>query len=166
MIDKAIIAGSFDPPTKGHLDLIIRSARLAKELIIAIACNEEKQSLLSLEQRKFLLQSLVADIPSSQVAIVHGKTAEFAKKENATVLIRGLREEKDLAYEMALAVYNKKETGIETLLLLADPSLSSVSSSFLKSPKATDADYRKCLPENLYSYVVPFLEEKKHRNIQ
>ena len=104
----AIYPGSFDPPTLGHLDLVQRAAKLFQRVIVAIACNQEKQALFSVEERVEMLQEMVADLPNVEVKHFKGLTVEFACANHAVSLLRGLRAMSDFEYELSLAINNRK----------------------------------------------------------
>ena len=88
---KAVYAGSFDPPTYGHMDIIARASKLVDELIIAVAVNPHKKSLLSLEERNELLKALTKDMPNVRVEFFTGLLVRFVERENADAIIRGFR---------------------------------------------------------------------------
>ena len=99
---KAVFAGSFDPFTEGHLDLVQRAAPLFQELIILLAENTQKKYLFSLENRLEWVKKAVAEIPNVRVETYSGLTVDFMKQVNATYLIRGIRSALDFEYERRL----------------------------------------------------------------
>lgn len=112
----AIYAGTFDPITNGHLDIIQRSAMLFDKVIIAVAKNPSKNPLLMLEQRASLVQESCQHLPNVEIIAFSGLLAEFAKQHQANCLIRGLRGADDIEYEIQLAQLNQKLAGeLETL---------------------------------------------------
>jgi len=131
---KGLLAGSFDPPTFGHLDIIQRAANLCDELIIGIAINpsKTKNSIFSLDEKKELLESLLSKFQNIKVKSFEGLVVDFAKKEKANFLIRGLRAFSDFEYEFRMAIANKKMASLETLFLMADLSLSQINSTLIK----------------------------------
>jgi len=127
----AIFAGSFDPFTLGHMDIVNRSVHLCDELIIGIGHNSAKKTLFSLDER----MAFINDYVNGEIEIkpYDGLLADFVIQENALILIRGVRSLADFEYEMTMAQINKKLVpNVETILLPADPQLSLVSSSLLK----------------------------------
>lgn len=116
----ALFAGTFDPPTKGHMEVIERASALFDELIIGIGQNVEKeQPLLSFKQRLALLDELTQGLGNVTVSLFSGLVTEFAKAEGATLLIRGLRSSQDFERETQMAAANYSLAGIETLFLPA-----------------------------------------------
>ncbi|MBS0649337.1 MAG: pantetheine-phosphate adenylyltransferase [Verrucomicrobia bacterium] len=128
-MQRALLAGTFDPPTLGHLDLIDRASKVCDELIIGVALNPAKQSSFSLQQREALLQKLK---PQLKVTSFAGLTVEFAKQHRISFLIRGLRSINDLERELQLAVTNKQLSEIETLFLPGNPLYAHISSSLIR----------------------------------
>ncbi|HPU96698.1 MAG TPA: pantetheine-phosphate adenylyltransferase [Candidatus Hydrogenedentes bacterium] len=122
---KAVYPGSFDPPTLGHLDLIWRAARIFDEVIVAVAKNESKQSLFTVDERMEMLREITADLPNVVVDHFQGLTVHFARSRGAFALIRGLRVISDFEFELSMAINNQKlAPDIETVCLMpSDPYL-------------------------------------------
>ncbi len=135
-MNKLLFAGSFDPPTIGHIDLIRRAAAHGP-VTVGIFINADKTYLFTTEQRAEMLRLATADIPQVSVLIGEGYTADFAVAGGYTHLVRGYRDETDLAYERSMADYNRARGNIETLLLPADPALTTVSSTCVRDAIAT-----------------------------
>lgn len=115
---RAIYAGTFDPITNGHLDIIERSAKLVETLIIAVAKNPSKQPLFSLDERVALVEQSTQHLPNVQAVGFSGLLAEFAEQQNTPILVRGLRGADDIEYEIQLAQLNNKlSPNLETLFL-------------------------------------------------
>lgn len=115
---QAIYAGTFDPITHGHLDIIQRASRLFERLTIAVAQNPSKQPLFSLTERVSLVEQACANLANVRVIGFSGLLAELASNHNATTLIRGIRGTDDIEYEIQLAQLNNKLAGnLETLFL-------------------------------------------------
>jgi pantetheine-phosphate adenylyltransferase len=116
----AIYPGSFDPPTRGHLDLIRRAGSMFNRIIVAVANNDAKKSLFSVEERIEMLRELIEDIPNIQVESFIGLTVDFAREKNAKALIRGLRVMSDFEFELTLAINNRKlDPEIDTVCLMS-----------------------------------------------
>ncbi len=128
---KLLFAGSFDPPTCGHID-IIRRASAEGEVTVGIFINPDKNYLFSVSERTEMLRRATADIPGVQVISDSGYTADFAKNGGYLALVRGYRNEEDLAGEKKMAEYNLARGGIETRFFKADPTLTDVSSSRIR----------------------------------
>ena len=114
----AVYPGSFDPVTKGHLDIIKRAAKINDQLIVAVLINSAKNPLFTVEERVALLRECCKDIPNVTVESFDGLTVEFAKKRHASVMVRGLRAVTDFENEIQLAQTNHAlMPGIETMFL-------------------------------------------------
>lgn len=147
---KAIFPGSFDPFTIGHADLVERGLALFDSLIIAIGYNEHKQGWIPVEERVAALRELYANEPRIQVESYRSLTIDFAKEKEADFILRGIRSIKDYEYEQDIAEVNKNLSGIETIVLFANPCLSSVSSSVLRELFHFGKDIQSWLPEGLH----------------
>ena len=123
-----LFPGSFDPPTLGHLALLRRAAKLFDRVTVGIFINPDKHYLFSLEERKEMLRRCTAESPNVDVDVDSGYVVDYCKRNGILLLIRGIRSGNDLPFERMTETYNR-ERGVETLLFLADDSLSGVSSS-------------------------------------
>lgn len=129
----AIYAGSFDPPTLGHVDVIRRGAALFDELVVAIGNNPSKRNYwFDLEKRVELVERSCADVPNMRVVAFTGLLVEAARREGASVILRGLRALSDFDIEFRNGLANRDLTGIETVFLLTEPRHIFVSSSLVK----------------------------------
>ena len=128
----AVCPGSFDPVTLGHLDVIRRGAALFDEVVVAVATNATKQTLLPIDERVRLVTEAVADLPGVRVAAVHGLLVDFCREIGASVLLKGLRGGADYDAELPMALMNRHLTGVETLFLPADRSVAHIASSLVK----------------------------------
>jgi pantetheine-phosphate adenylyltransferase len=129
----AIYAGSFDPITNGHLDLIDRGAKLFGRLIVAILHNETKQPLFSVEERMEMLREVVAVYPNVQIDCFDGLLVDYARKRNATVLLRGIRAISDYVEELQMALMNRRlNPEVETIFMMAGEAYSFISSRLVK----------------------------------
>ena len=126
----AVFPGSFSPFTKGHEDIVKRALQLFDRLIIAVGENSQKNETNPHHIED--IQSLYANNERISVIAYKGLTAELIQKENATCIIRGIRNETDLAYEKEIAQVNYTFFGVETIFLLANPTLQEVSSSIVR----------------------------------
>ena len=129
----AIYPGSFDPPTKGHEDLVRRSLALADRVIVAVATNATKQPLFSVEERLAMLQAAIGDEPRVTLQSFEGLLAEFAKRVGATIIVRGLRAVSDFEYEFQMALMNRQlHPSLETVFLVPAVDLTYLSSSLVR----------------------------------
>jgi len=129
----AIYPGSFDPPTKGHEDLIRRSLALAERVIVAIAVNVAKQPLFPVEERLEMLRQAVGGDPRVSLESFEGLLADFAKRAGASVIVRGLRAVSDFEYEFQMALMNRQlHPSLETVFLVPAVDLTYLSSSLVR----------------------------------
>ncbi|MDZ4401065.1 pantetheine-phosphate adenylyltransferase [Prosthecobacter sp.] len=130
---RAIYPGSFDPITNGHLDVLQRAAGIFDNLIIAVARDNTKQSLFSVEERVELIRSATAEINGIEVMPFEGLLVNFARKHKAIALVRGLRAVSDFEFEFQLALMNRKlEPNLETLFLMPREEYTYISSRLVK----------------------------------
>ena len=137
----AIVPGSFDPITYGHIDIIKRSAQLFDEVIVAILVNPDKKYLFTLEEREEMINESIKDFNNVRVDSFSGLLVNYAKKVNSTVIVRGLRAVSDFEYEMQLTFMNKAlDDNIETFYMMANKQYSFISSSIVKGVSGFGAD--------------------------
>ena len=127
-----VFAGSFDPITVGHTDIIRRSVRLVDKLYIAMLDNTTKQYLFHREQRLALIRCAVAEIPNVEVDYFHGLLADYIAQKGIDCIIRGVRNTTDFEYERDIAYCNRKLSGVETLFLPTSQEFSFVSASIVR----------------------------------
>lgn len=129
----AIYPGSFDPITNGHLDLIERGSKLFDRLVVAILRNESKEPLFTVEERIEMLQEVVRPFPNVELDSFHGLLVDYAKRKQATVILRGIRAISDYEYELQMALMNTRlAPGIETVFLMSSEAYSFISSRLVK----------------------------------
>jgi len=129
----ALYPGTFDPITNGHLDLIERASRIFDHLVVAVADNPAKETLLSREERVSLLEASVKKLKNVEVKHFSGLTVEYARKLKVTAIIRGLRVFSDFEYEFQMALMNRKLVPeVETVFLVPSEQNTYVSSSLIK----------------------------------
>jgi len=144
----AIYAGSFDPITLGHVDIVERALTIFDIVIIGIARNAGKNALFSVPQRIELATAVFASYGSRvQVKEVPGLLANFALKQHADALVRGVRNSKDYESEQPMAILNRQLCGLETVLIVGDPALSHISSSAVKELAGYGVDVTEMVPE-------------------
>ena len=144
----AIFAGSFDPITRGHEDIVLQALPLFDEIIIAIGVNIDKKYMFPLEKRIKWIENTFAEYPQVKVVSYEGLTVDFCKKMNARFIIRGLRNTTDFEYESIIAEANKKlNPDVETLFLLSDPNLRCISSTVVRDLVKHGADLNNFIPE-------------------
>ena len=130
---RAIYPGSFDPVTNGHLDVVERAGKLFDEVIVAVAYNDEKQPLFSLEERLDLLRQTVGKLNHVKIAHFDGLLVEFARTNSACAVVRGLRAVSDFEFEFQMALMNRKlEGAVETIFLMPKEEYTYLSSRIIK----------------------------------
>lgn len=148
MIRRAVYPGSFDPVTYGHIDLIKRAARVFDEVIVAVANNIQKKPLFDTKERLGMLKEATRDIKGIRVEAFDGLVINFARENDARVLIRGLRMVSDFEYEFQMALTNRRlAEDIETVFLMPSEGHSFTSSALIKEAVALGADASSFVPE-------------------
>lgn len=146
----AVFPGSFDPITKGHADIVRRALPLFDKIIIAIGLNSQKQSLYSLEQRMEWIREVFKDEKKVLVESYEGLTVNFCESRKATYLLRGIRSSADFEYEKTIAhLNNDMMPGLETILILSRPELSSVSSTIVREIIRGKGKVSKFVPKEI-----------------
>ena len=145
---KALVCGSFDPITNGHVDLIKRAASMFEDVTVGIFVNSAKRYVFSEEQRLDLIREAIKDVKNAHAELCSGLVARYCTDNGIGVIVKGVRNVKDYEYELDMALTNKLlAPGVETLLLPADPSLSGISSSAVRTLSACKEDVTKLVPE-------------------
>lgn len=144
----ALFAGSFDPITKGHEDIILRGLPLFDKIVIGVGTNTAKKYLFTIEQRLKWLKETFKNQPKIEVLAYEGLTIDFCKKINATYLLRGLRNPIDYNYESNIALMNKTlNSEIETIFLLTSPHLMAINSTIVRDIIINKGDASKFVPD-------------------
>jgi len=146
----AVFPGSFDPITTGHADIVKRALPLFDEVIIAIGTNSQKQALFSLEQRIKWIELVFKGEKKVKVESYEGLTVNFCEKKKANYLIRGIRSSADFEYEKTIAHLNHDMLPqLETILMLAQPELSSISSTIVREIIRGKGKVSKFVPKEI-----------------
>jgi pantetheine-phosphate adenylyltransferase len=147
MIRRAIYPGSFDPVTNGHLDVVDRARKLFDEVIVAVAHNDQKQPLFTLEERLDLLRATIGNLDKVEIAPLDGLLVDFAVTRQATAVIRGLRAVSDFEFEFQMALMNRKlEATVETIFLMPKEEYTYLSSRIVKEIARLGGDVSEFLP--------------------
>lgn len=146
-MNKGLFVGSFDPFTIGHDSIVRRALPLFDHIIIGVGVNERKKYMLSAEERVRRIKRLYADNPKIEVKAYSDLTIDFARREQATYIIKGVRSVKDFEYEREQADVNRLLSGVETIFLYAEPQLSSISSSMVRELQHFGRDISEFLPK-------------------
>ncbi|MFM7233655.1 MAG: pantetheine-phosphate adenylyltransferase [Flavobacteriales bacterium] len=150
----AVFPGSFDPITKGHEEIVRRAALLFDEVIVAVGRNTSKAALFAETTRLDWVKKTFADMPQVRVEFFEGLTIDFCKKNNASYIVRGIRNGADFEYERSIAHMNKQMfPGIETVLLYADPQWISLSSTIIREIIKNKGDVSQFLPSVVDVYA-------------
>lgn len=153
----AIYPGSFDPVTKGHVDIIERSAKMFDILIVAVLNNNSKSPLFSVDERVNMLHKVTSHIDNVKVDSFSGLLVDYAKKTNASVIIRGLRAVTDFEYELQMAQTNRiMDNNVDTIFLTTSLEYAYLSSSTVKEVAFCEGEVEKFVPP----YVVEKIKEK------
>ena len=154
----AIYPGSFDPITFGHIDIIRRASLITDVLIVGVLNNSAKTPLFTVEERMEMIREAVADLENVQVKSFSGLTVEFARQENASFMVRGLRAVTDFEYELQLSQINRKlAPDVDTVFLTTNLKYAYLSSSIVKEVASYDGDISEFVPD--------FVAEKVHEKI-
>ena len=150
----AIYPGSFDPVTKGHLDILKNASEIFDKVIIAVAHNGEKKGFLPVEKRVELIKQSITNLKNVEVDAFEGLTIDYAQKHGAEILIRGLRAVSDFEYEMQLSQTNSALCDkVKTVFLTTKPEYNFISSSTIKEILANNGDISKFVTEPVFNYL-------------
>ncbi len=157
----AICPGSFDPITKGHLDIITRSSKMFNRVIVVVMSNYNKtnKGSFSVEERMELIRRTVADLPNVEVDSYDGLLAEYAAKKNASAIVKGLRAVTDFEYEFQMALANKKlNPEVETVFLTTSAENMYLSSSMVKQIASMGGDISDFVPKAICNDITKRLK--------
>ncbi len=144
----AIFPGSFDPFTRGHMDIVERGLKIFDRIVIAVGINSSKKGGAPTAERVQSIRNAVKALPGADVIEYSGLTVDAAKECGACAILRGIRSVADFEYERNLADLNRAISGIDTVMLCADPALAAVSSSAVRELRSYGHDVSRFLPEN------------------
>ena len=164
---RAIYPGSFDPVTKGHLDIIARSSRLVDELIVGVLNNRAKNSLFFTDERVSMLEELTSHFSNVRVDAFDGLLVDYARRVDAAIIVRGLRAVTDFEYELQIAQTNHEiYADIETIFLTTRLEYAYLSSSSVKEIASFGGDISLCVPDFVADMVYERYEIKPHTRAQ
>ena len=152
----AVLPGSFDPVTLGHLDVISRAIKIFDEVHVVVVHNPSKSALLPIAQRVTLIEQALEQAGLEGVVVAQwsvGLLVDYCSEVGATVLVKGLRTNQDLAYETPMALVNRNLAGIETVFMLPEPGHAYVSSSLVRQVAALGGDVRPYVPHVVADYL-------------
>ncbi|EPE7383290.1 pantetheine-phosphate adenylyltransferase [Listeria monocytogenes] len=144
----AVIPGTFDPITNGHLDIIERAAKIFDVLYVSVLNNSSKKPFFTIEERMEMIRQVTAHLPNVQVESASGLTVDYAATRGATAIVRGLRAVSDFEYEMQIASMNRTlNAEIETFFIMTNTKYSFLSSSMVKEVAQYQGDISELVPE-------------------
>lgn len=153
-MDKIIFSGTFDPFTCGHLDIALRASKLCSELIILVLENRDKKSLFSIDERKEMIQNVLAHQDKIRVDSWPGLLVDYCASNNVHTIIRGLRNELDYNYESTMALTNNMLfSECETIFIVTSPGLSHISSSAVKIIASYGGNVDKMVPPTVAAEI-------------
>lgn len=151
---KAIYPGSFDPITKGHLDIIRRGSKSFDKVIVAVLINSEKQGLFSIEERISLIRKATFGIDNVEIISFEGLLVDYMEKNHISIILKGLRNSKDFEYELQMANVNKiLGNEIETIFMISNPENSYISSSMVKEVCKLGGNISGLVPSEVESII-------------
>ena len=158
----AIYPGSFDPLTNGHLDVIERAAKLFDHVVVAVAKNESKQPLFSLEERLDLVRASIKNIPTAEADTFDCLLVDYVNRRNAQAIVRGLRAISDFEFEFQLALMNRKlNEKIETIFMMPKDTYTFLSSRIIKEIARLGGDIHSFVPAHVQTALLEKLKTAK-----
>lgn len=158
----AICPGSFDPVTKGHMDIIKRASKMFDKIYVAVLTNSSKKSSFTIDERMDMLRKATVNIPNVEVCTFEGLLAEYARKIGAIALIKGLRAVTDFEYEFQMALTNKKiNKELETVFLTTNSKYMYLSSSIVKEIAKNGGDISDFVPASVLEDIEKRLKNRK-----
>ena len=158
MSSVAVVPGSFDPITLGHLDVIERAASIFDEVHVVVVHNPDKHALIPIAHRVSLIERSIAErgLGGGNIIVTSwsvGLLVDYCTDVGATVLIKGIRSQVDVAYETPMAIVNRNLAGVETIFMLPDPAHAHVSSSLVRQVSALGGDVAPYVPRVVADYL-------------
>lgn len=161
---RAVCPGSFDPVTRGHLDVIARAAALFDEVIVAVGVNPSKSRLFSPEERLDMLVEVCAPYPNVRIAGFSGLLTAFCQENDIQAIVKGLRAVSDFDYEQQMAQMNRHLTGVDTIFVPTSPQWTFVASSLVKEVAMLGGDVSELLPPSVHARLGTRLRERAADN--
>ncbi|APC40960.1 pantetheine-phosphate adenylyltransferase [Clostridium estertheticum] len=152
---KAICPGSFDPITNGHLDIIERASKVFNELIVGVVVNPAKKCLFSVDERVAQIKNVVKDLPNVRVEKFSGLLVNLMNKEDARVIVKGLRSVSDFEYEFQMAAMNNKlDPSKETVFMMTKTEYCYISSTSVKQVAMLGGSIKGLVPEEIIPEII------------
>lgn len=163
----AIYPGSFDPLTNGHLDVVQRAAKLFDRVVVAVAKNEGKNPLFTLEERLALVKESLADLPNVEADAFDGLLVNYVVSKNARAIVRGLRAISDFEFEFQLALMNRKlNENVETIFMMPKDTYTFLSSRIVKEIARLGGDVSPFVPAHVQAALQKKLNPVSHSGIR
>ena len=157
----AVYPGSFDPLTNGHVDIIMRGARLFDRIIVAILLNAEKAPLFTMEERVEIVRTVFKDQPNVEVDTFDGLLVDYVERRNANVIVRGLRAVSDFEFEFQMALMNRRlKPAVETVFMMPAEQYTYLSSRLIKEVFRLGGEVRGLVPAPVEAWM-----RKKHQEL-
>jgi len=161
---KAIVPGSFDPITNGHVDIVKRAARMYDKVYLAVMINVDKKYMFSMEERKAIAEAAVSGIDGVEVITSEGYLWKLCRELDVCAIVKGVRNERDREYEMKMAEYNSaKNPDAETILLETDPKFAHISSTAVREKIHLSEDISNYIPPEALCKLEKILSEKNNK---
>lgn len=150
----AVYPGSFDPITNGHLDIIERASRIFDKVIVGVLNNKNKKPRFTSDERVMLIKKVTSHLDNVETASFDGLLVDFAKRQNASVIIKGLRTVNDFEYEFQMALLNKTlDNECETMFMMTNSKYSYISSSMVNELAGYKGDLAGLVPSEIIQYI-------------
>ena len=150
----AVYPGSFDPITNGHLDIIERASKIFDKVVVGVLKNKNKKPRFTAEERVMLIEKVTSRLPNVSVASVDGLLVDFARENNANVIIKGLRTVNDFEYEFQMALLNKAlDSECETMFMMTNSKYSYISSSMVNELASYKGDLAGLVPTEIINHI-------------
>jgi pantetheine-phosphate adenylyltransferase len=151
---RAVLPGTFDPFTNGHLDLLLRGLRIFDEVIVAVAPSARKEPLFTVEERLGLIREAIRKIPGASVEAFEGLLVDYVRSRKAAAIIRGLRAISDFEYEMQMALMNRRlDSSVETIFMMPSEEYTFVTSTMVKEVATFRGPVEGLLPPNVVKAI-------------
>ena len=158
---RAVYAGSFDPLTNGHVDIVMRGLKTFDKVVLAIANNPQKAHNFTIDERIQMARDCVGSLPGIEIDTFDGLLVEYARKKGIKVLLRGLRAVSDFEYEFQLASMNRKlNREVETVFMMTSEESFYLSSRLVREVASFGADVREMVPASVFTALQARLTEK------
>lgn len=162
----AVYPGSFDPITEGHLDIITRASKIYDRVIVGVLNNSAKSPMFTALERAEMIKSVTGELENVEVSTFSGLLVDFAKQNNASVIVKGLRTVADFEYELQMALLNKAlNPEFETVFLMTNTQYSYISSSMVKEVAKYNGELTGLVPEKIIPIIRDRFKDLQNKNI-